>query len=136
MDFRLTHDAAESDMRGRGIEGLALPRRGPVAQAIIRRTEMRAALHHPVCGAIGALLWLATGWLFGRGMRQGIAARRPFPDIGDHGVKPVTVGRVRADWRGALVAIFGEIFPGKAALPGVRHDLALGCNFLAPGIGR
>src|ERR1700731_4859274 len=106
--FGLAHDAPEPDMRGRGILRLALPRRGPVAQAIVRRAEMRAALHDPVCRAVVGLLGLAAGWFFARRLRQRIGARRPLPDIADHVVEPKTVGGKCADRRSALETILGE----------------------------
>src|SRR5262245_41424124 len=42
----LPADAAEADVRGRGIDRLCMTRRRPIAAAIIRRTQMRAALDH------------------------------------------------------------------------------------------
>src|SRR4051812_26962253 len=47
-----THDTAEADMTGGGIDGLALTRRRPIAQAVIGGAEMRTALHYPAHGAI------------------------------------------------------------------------------------
>src|SRR5262249_58966759 len=38
-------DAAEAEMASRGVDRLGVARGGPVAAAIIRRTEMRAALY-------------------------------------------------------------------------------------------
>ena len=39
-------DAAKADVAGRGVDRLALPRRRPVAEAVVGRAEMRAALDH------------------------------------------------------------------------------------------
>lgn len=41
-----TNDAAEAEMAGGGIDRLCHARRRPVAAAIIRRAQIRAALHH------------------------------------------------------------------------------------------
>src|SRR4051812_12829469 len=41
-----SRDAAKADVTGRGVDRLALPCSGAVAQAVVRRTEMRAALDH------------------------------------------------------------------------------------------
>jgi hypothetical protein len=41
---RGAHDAAKANMAGRGVDRLALARRGPIAQAIVGRAEMRTAL--------------------------------------------------------------------------------------------
>src|ERR1700685_922122 len=106
-------------MRGRGIQRLALPRRGPVAQAIGRRAEMRAALHDTVGRTVAGFPGLAAGWLFACRLRPRVGARGPLPDIADHVVKPKTVGGKRADRRGALKTILGEILEREAALPGV-----------------
>ncbi len=40
-------DAPEAEVPGRGVDGLALTRGRPVAQAVTRRAQMRAALDHP-----------------------------------------------------------------------------------------
>ena len=43
---RLTDDAAETDMAGRGVHRLRMTRRRAVAAAVIWRAQMRAALQH------------------------------------------------------------------------------------------
>src|SRR3990170_5546808 len=43
---RLSLDAAEAEMAGRGIDRLGVARRRAIATAIARRTEKRAALDH------------------------------------------------------------------------------------------
>src|SRR5262249_5168028 len=40
-------DAAKTNVAGRRVDRLALARRWPVAQAVVRSAEMRTALHHP-----------------------------------------------------------------------------------------
>src|SRR5688572_3218666 len=42
--FAAPYDAAKSKMAGRGIDRLGMPRRRPVAAAVVRRAQMRAAL--------------------------------------------------------------------------------------------
>ena len=41
------HDAAEADVAGRRVDRLELARGRPVAQAVVRRAQVRAALDHP-----------------------------------------------------------------------------------------
>ena len=43
---RRAHDAAETEVADRGIHGLRHARRRPVAPAVVRRAQVRAALHH------------------------------------------------------------------------------------------
>src|SRR6187399_972787 len=42
-----SHDAPEPDVAGGGVDRLRHPRGGAVAQAIVRRAQVRSALHHP-----------------------------------------------------------------------------------------
>ena len=40
------HDAAEAQVAGGGIDGLTLPRSGPVAQTVVGRAQVRSTLDH------------------------------------------------------------------------------------------
>src|SRR3954467_6488494 len=63
----------------------------------------------------------------------GIEVARPFPDIADHVMKPVAVGREGHDWRCALEAVLREVLARELALPDVGHVTAAGSQFVAPG---
>src|SRR6478735_6882679 len=96
-------------MAGRRIDGFGVARRGAIAAAIVRRTEMRAALEHLARNAdvrlagIEASAFRATAWV----QRDAAGLRRiamvllrppvggPFPDIADHVVEAVAVRRKR-----------------------------------------
>src|SRR5215217_5950692 len=67
------------------------------------------------------------------GMLRGVIVRCPFPDIADHVVEVVAVGREGRDRGGALEAILREVLPREVALPGVRHVLATRRELVAPG---
>src|SRR5690606_13039556 len=122
---------AEADMAGRGIDRLRMTRGGAVAPAVIRRAQMRAALENlardrgPGLGEIMAaygrelagILRDAAG--FGRigSVAAGPEIRGPFPDIADHVVKPVAIGRKGPDRRGQRPAVALEVLVRKPALP-------------------
>ena len=58
-------DAAEPEVRHRGVDHLRLARRRPVAQAVVGRAEVRAALDHPARDALAGLTGVVA--LVGRG---------------------------------------------------------------------
>src|ERR1700730_15399336 len=103
-------------MACRGVDRLRVPCGGPVAAAIVRRAEMRAAFQD-LPG--NPYLWLAgieasvlpsAAWIFrnAAGLRRvrfmlgRIPVGGPFPDIADHVVDPVAVRRKGRDRRGAI----------------------------------
>ena len=98
-----------------------LARRRPVAEAVVRGAEVRAALDDaarerssPALAAGGR----AAGWSVAGCRREEVAG--PLPDVAGHVVEAVAVRREAADGRRAVVAVV----PGSArelALPGVRH---------------
>jgi hypothetical protein len=49
-------DAAKADVGGRGVDGLRLARGGPVAQAVVGRAQVRAALDHAARDTSGVVL--------------------------------------------------------------------------------
>jgi hypothetical protein len=128
---------------GRGVDRLACRAAGPVAPAIVRRAQVRAALEHL---ARDADLRLAGSKLpsprrrradscgHAAGLRRApfvLAARTspgPFPDIADHVVQAVAVGGKGGHGRGALVAVVARFWVREAALPGVGHVRPPGVN--------
>src|SRR6185312_3807023 len=96
-----------------------MSRSGAIAAAIIRRAQMRAALDDlardldvGLARIVAALLAPAARILgnAARLRRVGLVLRgkpvgRPFPDIADHVVKAISVGRECRYRRGPLVAI-------------------------------
>ena len=56
----------------------------------------------------------------------------PLPDVSGHVEEAVTVDRERADGRGTLEAVGGEVLPGEFALPGVGHHPAAGRELVPP----
>src|SRR5215472_3124497 len=63
----------------------------------------------------------------------GVPVRRPLPDVADHVVQAVAVGRERADRRGPLVAVVLRVLNGELALPGVGHPAAVRIELISPG---
>ena len=134
-------------MAGRGVDRLGMARRGAIAPAIVGRAEMRAALQHLARDAHGGLARVVARFqraaarilrhAAGLGRVGGVPGRipvgRPFPDIADHVVHAVAVGREGAHRRGAGEAVGHFVVAREVALPGVGHVLAGGREFLAPG---
>src|SRR5262249_12971645 len=56
----------------------------------------------------------------------------PLPNVAGHVVEPVAVRWKRSHRRRSLETILFEILPGKFALPGVGHVLAIRCKRIAP----
>ena len=134
--------AAKPEMAGRSIDGLRMSCRRPVATAIIRRAQMRAAFQNFPRNADVGLTWIKTGALRPATRILGDAAclRRigfvllrppvgcPFPDIADHVVDAIAVRRKRRHRRGALVAIRVQVLCWKFALPGIGRCMPPGVN--------
>ena len=104
------HDTPKPQMTGRGIDGLRHARGRPVAPAVIRRAEIRPALHHLARNldvrrvGIVAFLLLCASRIHGSaaGMRDLavflIPVRSPFPNVSCHFVEPIAV-RWKAAYR-------------------------------------
>ena len=103
-----------------------LARRRPVAKAIARGAQVRAALDHLARDAelgvvrVDARLALAAARVLRctpcarRGsVGDGVPVRRPLPDVAGHVEQPVAVGGVTADRRGEDVAIGRRVLPGE-----------------------
>ena len=134
-------------MAGRGVDILGMARRRAVAPAVVRRTEVRAALEHlardagprlaRIVAALGPGAARVRGHAAGLG-RVGLVLRRvpvgrPFPDVADHVVDAVAVGREGAHRRGPRPAVGAQVLVGKVALPGVGHMPAVRRELVAPG---
>src|SRR5215212_6917860 len=140
-------DAPKADMARGSIDRLRVARSRPVAAAVVRRAEMRAALDH-LSGnldvrqrGVVAVVLPSAAWIFGDAARfrrvglvlRRIPVRRPFPDVADHVVDAVAVRRERRHRRSALEAVLTEVLVREFALPDVGHVTAAGREFVAPG---
>src|SRR5262249_30915004 len=131
-DRALARNAAKADVPGRAVDRLALPRRRAVAQAVVGRAEVRAALHDAAREAV-----VPGGSTAPSGAGHGLEpVVRPLPDVAGHVVEAVAVRRIGLDRRGALVAVEQQVLPGELALPGIGHHAALRRELLAPREGR
>ena len=144
----VSDDAPKSDVAGRRVDRLRMARGRAVAAAVVGRAEMRAALDHlsrnfdlGLGGVIARVLGRAARVLRDAARLRGVGGvslrepvRRPLPDVADHVVQAVAVGRKRGDRRGALEAVGAEVLARKLALPGVGHVRAAGRELVAPGI--
>src|SRR3954468_15385696 len=89
---RLPHHTAEPQMTGAAFDRLAHPRRRPVAPRMVRRAKEGTALHHLVRRVESGCLD-AAGLARRNRVARFIPVRGPFPDIADHVVKAVAIGR-------------------------------------------
>ena len=134
-------DAAEAEVRRRGVDRLPLSRSGSITEAVVRRAQVRAALDH-------AARHRLTGKGFGRGdpWISWHAARalhlvrvscrepvgRPLPDVPGHLEEAVAVRLEARNGRGPLVSVQLQVLPRELALPRVGHRLAVGEVLVAP----
>src|ERR1700754_2291679 len=100
-------NASKAKMTGGGIDRLRVSRCRPVASAVVRRAQMRAAFddlpwnfHIGRSGVIAVgltaaawVLWNATNFCYIGLMLWRIPIGRPLPDVADHVVQAVTVRR-------------------------------------------
>src|SRR6516225_2710944 len=141
-------DAAEADMAHAAVDHLCMPRRGPVSPAVVGRAEKRASLDDLARDARARLLRVvarlhpaarrprrpAAGLRWVGFVALGEPVAGPLPDIADHVVEAVAIGREAADRRGALEAVGLQILPRKIPLPESRHHASPGGELLAPGV--
>ena len=135
-------------MGGRRVDRLALPGRRPVAQAVVRRAQVRAALDHAARDVRPGLARHQAGGRVGdpRVARHtasvprslsvplgGEVVARPLPDVAGHVEQAVAVGREALHRGRALPAVRHQVLPGELALPGVGHHGAAGSEVAAPG---
>src|SRR6187402_2545270 len=103
--LRWPNNAAETEMAGRRVDRLRHPRRGPIAPAIVRRTEIGSALGHaPRNRKVGharveAFLERAAARIVDGAARTRdvlvalIPVDRPLPDVARHVVEAIPVRR-------------------------------------------
>src|SRR6202171_6358590 len=134
-------------MACRGVDRLGMTRGRSIAAAIVGGAEMRTALKHLAWNPDLRLTRIvarglgSTARIFRNAARLRrigfmllrIPISRPFPDITDHVVEAVAVGRKCGDGRSALKAVGCKILVREITLPGVRHVLATGHLLVAPG---
>src|SRR5262245_55654811 len=118
----------------------------PVAQTIIRRAQVRAALQDLPRNAylrrpqVNARFPLSASRVKARAAGVGykavllIPVGRPLPDITGHVVQSVAVRRERTDWRRALITVGQQVHDRKFALPGIGHHLAVRRELVSPGV--
>src|SRR5215470_4882273 len=134
-------------MACRRVDVFGVARGRPVAAAIVRRTQMRAALD----GLAGNLCPWRTGVVAvffapaARIFRNAARLRRvgcvlggppvggPLPNIADHVVDAVAVRRECRDRRGAVEAVLAFILIREIALPGIGAMLSARRELVAPG---
>src|SRR5215472_804898 len=134
-------------MARRGVDGLRHARGGAIAPAIIGRAKMGPTLHdlaryvHARHLRIETILARAPTRVVcaaaagrDRPVTRLVPVRGPLPDIADHVVEAVAVGWKGPHRRRAMVAVTTEILPREFALPGVRHQLSVRLQIVAPGI--
>src|ERR1700759_5056885 len=126
-------------MACRGVDWLCMARGRTIAATVVGGAKVGAPLKHlprnptPRVTRIVARALSATARIFrnaARLRRIGTMLLRipisgPLPDISDHVVQPVTIGRKCSDRRGTFEAVGRKILVGKITLPGVRHMLAI-----------
>src|SRR5437016_3027280 len=111
MSFRPARDATKPNVAGGGVNRLTLARRRPIAQAVVGRTQMGSAFHHPTNGRTVAFDRHATGFLDGFGARRREEASGPLPHVADHVMESIAVGGKSIDGRGAFVSVELEVLP-------------------------
>src|SRR5258706_12707456 len=128
------------------VDRLRMARSRPVASAVVRRAQMRAAFDDLLwnldvggSGIVAAILAPAA-----RVLRDAAGLRRirfvprripvggPFPDVADHVVKSVTVRRECGDRRSAFKTVGIDVLAWKLTLPGICHVTAGRREFIAP----
>src|SRR5207253_9886988 len=130
-------DAAEAEVRGRGVDRLALAGGRAVAQAVVRGAQVRAALDHPardgrprLAGdqAVGRrgdprVAGGAAGVLNPLGRAGGEVVAGPLPDIAGHVVEPEAV-RGEALYRGRPAPLHDvHVMYESHVVPGIDYDL-------------
>jgi hypothetical protein len=115
--------------------------------AVVGCAEVRAAFKHLAwnldirltrvvargLGSAARIFWNAARLRCIGLVLQRIPIGRPFPDIADHVMEAVAVGRECGDGRCALEAVRTKILARKFTLPGVRHIFSAGHELIAPG---
>src|SRR5882672_3739002 len=133
-------------MTGGCVDRLRVPRCRPVASAVVRRAQVRAAFDDLLwnldvggSGVVAAILAPAARVLRdAAGLRRirfvprRVPVGRPLPDVADHVVQTVTVRRECGDRRRALEPIGIGVLAGEFTLPGIGHVTAMRRELIAP----
>src|SRR4051794_33034990 len=141
-------DAPKTDVTRRRVDRLRVARRRPIPSAIVRRAKVRAALNHlawdpdvretavvtVLLAAAARVLWNAASLRRVGRMPGRVPVGRPLPDVADHVVEAVAVGRVGGYRGGALIAVAGQVLLRENALPCIGQVAAAGCEFTAPRV--
>src|ERR1700676_4129853 len=146
---RIACNAAVSDVIHAGVDHLRLPRCWAITQAVIGRTEMRAAFDYFARNpelrlrGIVAFVWrnnpridcrTAAGLDHLVSVALDEPVTSPFPHVARHVIQTVAVRRERSDRGSPLIAVLEQVLPGKLSLPTVGHRLAAGRMLIAPRI--
>src|SRR6478609_938536 len=133
-------------MTGGSVDGLRMARSRPVASAVIRRAQMRAAfddllwnLHIGRSGVVAVVLTPAARVLRNaaglrriRPMLWRIPVGRPFPDVADHVVEAIPIRRECGNRRRAFKTVGIGVLARELTLPGIGHVTVVRCEFIAP----
>src|SRR5262249_43792211 len=140
------HHATKSLMTRSRVHLLRDPRRGTVAQTVVRRAKIGTSLQNFAgnadVGSQGIVTLLACVTFGPPGtarlhcMMFLIPITGPFPYVPGHVVETVAVGRKRTYGRCAFKTIHEQVLDGKFSLPGVGHHLSTGSKLIAPGVDR
>src|SRR3954447_1983895 len=122
--------AAEADVRRGRVDRLELAGGRAVAQAVVRRAQVRAALDHATRDVLTRLGRRAARPC---GTVPPALVARPFPHVARHVDQPVAVGLEGTGRRGAGVAVAQQVLPRELTLPGVGHHPSARCELVAPG---
>src|SRR4051794_4347661 len=125
---RVADHAAEADVGRRRVDLLALSRRRSIAQAVVRRAQVRASLDDSsgdLLGRIHVARWRTAPVGGGLVVARGEGIDRPFPDVAGDIEQSVAVRRERPDRRRPLEAVECQVLPRELALPGVRPPPAV-----------
>src|ERR1043165_8710778 len=142
-----TQDAAKADVARRRVDRLRVPSGRAITAAVVRRTQMRAALEHLAGNAnvgltgIVARRFRSAPRVFRDAARLrcvslvlcGPPIRGPLPHVADHVVDAVAVRRECRHRGRARVTIRFEILVWEGSLPGVRHVSVARREFVPPG---
>src|SRR5262245_59170269 len=110
-----------------------MARRRAIAAAVVGRAQERPSLEYLAADldlgltGVEALPFAAATGISGdaaglrclRAVVPGVPVGRPLPDVADHVIEAVAVGREDANRRRAPVAVRAQVLVGKRPLPGV-----------------
>src|SRR4029077_11603546 len=131
-------------MASGSIDGLRHARCRTIAPAVVRRTQMRSALHDlPRDAYVRHVRIIALVALSASRVKAGAAGLRdlfvllipiggPLPHVTGHVVEPVAIRRKRPHRRRSFKPVKLKILPREVALPSVGHMFAARSKFVTP----